>query len=77
MIHEVKICPRRGQAQLESRPVDEVTVEVGVRPCIDKEEVREGTLWPVDVPLDPGQFSVEQQGKIRDLSVKHCGVFPA
>lgn len=74
-ISEVELCPRKDQGEVELRPVDEATLEVGVRRCEVQKEAKVGSPWPVELTLDPQQFNTKQREQIIDLLAKHQNVF--
>uniref|UniRef100_A0A8C1X837 Gypsy retrotransposon integrase-like protein 1 n=1 Tax=Cyprinus carpio TaxID=7962 RepID=A0A8C1X837_CYPCA len=73
-ISDVELCPR-SQGNVELRPLDNETVEVGVRQTSVQDARQEHLPWPVAVSLDPLQFSSKQQEMISDLLLKHQKVF--
>lgn len=74
-ISDVELCPSRLQGNVELRPLDNETVEVGVRQKSVQDARQEQMPWPVAVSLDPLQFSTKQQEMISDLLSKHQKVF--
>lgn len=73
-IFDVELCTS-GQGDVELRSLDEKTVEVGVRQTRVQEVEQEQGFGPGIVPLDPLQFSTEQQEMIAKLLSKHQKVF--
>ena len=74
-VFDVEICPHQKLNEVELRPVDDTTLEVGVRQLRVHKAVGATHPWPVEVPLDPSQFSPEQQQKVIKLLSKHQNVF--
>lgn len=74
-VFDVEVCPLQSQGEVELREVDEATVEIGVRQVKVQEVPEETSSWPVAVPLDDSQFTVEQRERITQLLRKHQNVF--
>lgn len=73
-IFDVDLCTS-GQRDVELRPLDDETVEVGVRQNSVQEVEQEQVFDLVSVPLDPQMFSTGQQEMIAKLLAKHQKVF--